>query len=97
MKRTATAEGRPTVGRKRGAKPRADEQEPDRRRRRAGRAGVRPRSSDDQGSGDVDPAVVRRRTAVLPGEMPSHAWEGDPADGRTYRFLVFTTGVGLKC
>src|SRR5205823_6654917 len=38
-KRTATAGGRPTVERKLVAKPRADEQEADRRRRRAGRAG----------------------------------------------------------
>src|SRR5690554_1381391 len=52
-KRTAAAEGRPTVGRKRGAKPRADVQELDPRRRRAGRAGKEPRSSDGRGSGGV--------------------------------------------
>ena len=64
-KRTATAEGRPTVGRKRGAKSRADEQKPDERRRRAGRAGGYPRSHDGQGPGDVDPAAMRRRVVVL--------------------------------
>jgi len=41
------------VGRKRGAKLRADGQEPDRRRCQAGRAGERPRSSRDQGFGGV--------------------------------------------
>ena len=39
LKRTATAKGRPIVGRKQGAKPRADEQEPDRRRRQSGASG----------------------------------------------------------
>src|SRR5690606_22847551 len=38
-KRSATARGRPSVGRKHGAKPRADGQEPDTSRCRAGRAG----------------------------------------------------------
>jgi hypothetical protein len=58
-KRTATAEGRPTVGKKRGAKPRVDVQEPGSRRRRAGRAGMHPRSRDGQGSADVNPAIAR--------------------------------------
>jgi hypothetical protein len=58
-------DGRPLVGRKRVAKPRVDVQEPDPRRRRAGRAGNEPQSPDDQGSGDVNPATVRRRTATL--------------------------------
>jgi hypothetical protein len=44
-KRTATARGRPSVGRKRGAKPQADGQKPGTRRRRGGRAGKAPRSS----------------------------------------------------
>jgi len=48
------------VGRKRGAKLRADEQEPDRRRSRSGRAGIKPQSSRDQGSGGVDPAVKKK-------------------------------------
>jgi hypothetical protein len=38
---------------------RADEQEPDRRRCRPRRAGMKPQSFCDQGSGGVDPAVVR--------------------------------------
>ncbi len=45
------------MGRKRGAKLRADGQEPDRRRCRAGRAGTIPQSSRDQGAGGVNPAV----------------------------------------
>ncbi len=49
------------MGRKRGAKPRADEQEPDMRRCRPGRAGNELRSSCDQGAGGVNPAVVRGR------------------------------------
>ncbi len=68
-KRTATAKGRPIVGRKQGAKPRADEQKPDKRRRRAGRVGPLPQSLDGQSSGYVDPAVVRGRTTYLPGEI----------------------------
>jgi hypothetical protein len=60
-KRTATAKGQPIVGRKQGAKPRADEQEPDKRRRRAGRVCPLPRSPDGQSSGYVDSAVVRGR------------------------------------
>ena len=67
-KRTATAKGQPIVGRKRGAKSRADVQESDPRRRRVGRAGKWPRSSDGQGSGGVNLAAVRGRTAFLPGE-----------------------------
>jgi len=47
------------VGRKRGAKPRVDEQEPDERRRRAWRAGGYPRSLGGQGPGDVDLAAAR--------------------------------------
>ena len=58
------------MGRKRGAKLRPDVQEPDRRRWRAGRAGMEPQSSRDQGSGGVDPAGVQRRSAFLPGEIP---------------------------
>jgi hypothetical protein len=49
-KRSATAQGRLSVGRKRGSQLRADEQEPDMRRCRPGRAGKRPRSSCDQGA-----------------------------------------------
>jgi hypothetical protein len=72
-KRTATAKGRPIVGRKQGAKPRADEQEPDRRRGRERRACPLPRSLDGQDSGHVDPAVVRRRRTFLPGEISPRA------------------------
>jgi hypothetical protein len=65
------------VGRRRGAKPRADGQELDRRRCRAGRAGKVPRSSRGQGSGGVNPAVVRGRIAFLPGEISPRARKGD--------------------
>lgn len=54
--RSATAEGRPTVGRKRRAQLRVDAQELDVRRRRVGRAGEEPRSSDGHGSVGVDRA-----------------------------------------
>src|SRR5664279_6192931 len=79
-KRTATAKGRPIVGRKQGAKPRADEQEPDMRRRRAGRVGPLPQSLDGQSSGYVDPAVVRGRKTLLPGEISPCARKGDGAE-----------------
>ena len=82
-KRTATAQGRPSVGRKRGAKPRADEQEPDTRRRRAGRAGKRPRSSRDQGDGDVDPAVVRRRPGSYLGRSRLTPERATPSRSRS--------------
>jgi len=49
------------VGRKRGSKPSADEQEPDRRQCRSGRAGNEPHSFRGQGSAAVDPVVVPRR------------------------------------
>jgi hypothetical protein len=65
------------VGRKRGAKPRADGQEPDTRRCRSGRAGKGLRSSRGQRSGGVNPAVVRRRIAFLPGEISPHVRTGD--------------------
>jgi hypothetical protein len=71
------------VGRKRGAKPRADEQEPDTRLRRVGRAGGYPRSRDGQDPGEVDPAVVRQRVVFLPGETSPCAGKGDDrATGR---------------
>jgi hypothetical protein len=47
-KRSATARGRPSVGRKRGANPRANGQEPDTRHGQAGRAGGNLRSSRGQ-------------------------------------------------
>ena len=65
------------MGRKRGAKPRADGQEPDTRRCRAGRAGKGLRSLCGQGSGGVNPAVVRGRIAFLPGEISPRARKGD--------------------
>ena len=65
------------MGRKRGAKPRADGQELDMRRCRAGRAGNIPRSPCGQGSGGVNPAVVRGRIAFLPGEISPHVRKGD--------------------
>ena len=61
------------MGRKRESKLRADEQEPDKRRCRSGRAGKKPRSSCGQGSGGVNPAVVQGRSAFLPGEISPHA------------------------
>jgi len=67
------------VGRKRGAKPRADGQEPDMRRCRPGRAGQKLRSSRGQRSGGVNPAAVRGRIVLLPGEISPHARKGGGA------------------
>jgi hypothetical protein len=68
------------VGRKRGAKLRAEVHEPDLRRCRAGRAGNGPRSCSGQGSGGVNPAAVRGRIAFLAGEISPCARKGDGDD-----------------
>lgn len=87
---TANAK-RVAVGRKRGAKLRADEQEPDRKRCRAGRTGHKPRSSRDQRETEVAESTSRRlrhragRNTSPPGPTASTArcgtacrvvWEG---------------------
>ena len=58
------------MGRKREAKPRADGQESDTRRRRPGRAGNKLQSRCGQGSGGVNPAVVRDRVLTW-GDLAS--------------------------
>ena len=51
---------------------RGDEQKPDMRRGRQGRAGKKPQSSRDQESGCVDPALVQGQPEFLPGEISPH-------------------------
>lgn len=48
---------------------RGDEQKPDMRRGRQGRAGKKPQSSRDQESGCVNPALVQGQSVFLPGEI----------------------------